>query len=152
MKKSFALLSFLTVILFSLTSNSAAQNIPQLSGSERIKVKLLIDHESLQPPESPERPVARIGVLLDIERGWHTYWRNSGEAAIPTRVAWSLPEGWRTGELQWPIPLRFIEKGSITTYGYRDQTLLWAPLYAPEVIPGDGQRVTLSAKVSWLVC
>lgn len=143
-------LFFLLVVFPSLGRADGAPDV-NLAGSQRIKVVLLADHQSLQPSDDPARPAARIGVLLKIEKDWHTYWENSGDAAIPTRVTWRLPDGWRAGELHWPAPQKFQEKGNITTYGYRDEVLIWTELFAPEIIPND-QSVTLGAKVSWLVC
>jgi thiol:disulfide interchange protein DsbD len=127
---------------------AAADNV----SGPHIQVRLIVDQNNIEPAADSEKPSARIGVLISIEKGWHTYWRNSGEAAIPTKVSWQLPDGWKTGDLQWPAPTRFLERGNITTYGYRDETLLWAPLYVPQIVPAPGQTVHLGARVSWLVC
>lgn len=121
-------------------------------GNKYVHASLVFDRVALQPNNTGDAPVARIGIRLAIEPGWHTYWQNSGEAAIPTKVSWEAPAGWRVGELQWPAPNRFLEKGNIVTFGYRDETLLWAPLYAPQIVPQDGGQLTFAAKLSWLVC
>jgi len=122
------------------------------TGNDRVQVRLVIDRENIQPSESADAPAARIGVLLQIAPGWHTYWQNSGEAAVPTKVSWQLPPGWTAGTLQWPAPSKFLERGEITTYGYRGETMLFSNLFTPQVIPEDGRAVTIGAKVSWLVC
>ncbi|HEY4265150.1 MAG TPA: protein-disulfide reductase DsbD domain-containing protein, partial [Micropepsaceae bacterium] len=41
-----------------------------------------------------------------IRKGWHTYWRNPGDAGFPTTAKWQLPEGWKAGDIQWPYPKR----------------------------------------------
>ena len=138
----------LVLFAFSLLHSTAFAQ----TGNDRVRVRLVVDRESVQPSESAEAPAARIGVLLQIAPGWHTYWQNSGEAAVPTKVTWQLPPDWTAGTLQWPAPTKFLERGAITTYGYRGETLLFANLFTPQVIPEDGRVVTIGAKVSWLVC
>src|SRR5438045_9679911 len=81
---------------------------------------------------------------------WHTYWKDPGDAGIPTDIKWELPEGWRAGGIQWPIPLKLQEPGDIQIYGYRDEVLL-----IQQITPGKNvtnSPVKLSAKVNWLVC
>ena len=38
-----------------------------------------------------------VAVILTAEKGWHTYWRNPGDAGEATKIAWTLPPGWRAG-------------------------------------------------------
>src|SRR5580700_12200319 len=33
------------------------------------------------------------GVDLKMDPGWHTYWKNSGDAGSPTKITWTLPPG-----------------------------------------------------------
>lgn len=143
-------LGLLLALTFFYGTPATAQ--PALAGSERVSTKLIFDHLSIEPPADADQPVGRLGIQLTIEPGWHLYWRNSGEAAIPTKIAWKVPEGWRVGEIEWPAPMMFREKGTITTFGYQNQVLLTAPLYAAPVIPSANETITLRADVSWLVC
>lgn len=146
-----ALLAAVTLVTRGQCFAQAAQQ-PSSPGNKYVHASLVFDRLGLQPNNVGEEPVARVGVLLRIEPGWHTYWQNSGEAAIPTKVVWDVPAGWKIGELQWPAPFRFLEKGNIVTFGYRDEVMLWAPVFAPDVVPQDGGQVTFAAKLSWLVC
>src|ERR671938_537756 len=52
-----------------------------------------------------------VDLHLDIARGWHTYWRNPGDAGLPTEIAWALPRGLSAGEIAWPTPERFVVEG-----------------------------------------
>lgn len=89
------------------------------------------------------------GVHLKMDKGWHTYWKNSGAAGMPTEIDWKLPAGVRAGDIQWPVPEKLIES-DLTTYIYKDETLLLVPLTLdPALPPGD---LTLEASVSWLEC
>jgi len=91
-----------------------------------------------------------VGLLLRMAPGWHTYWRFSGDAGLPTELKWNLPPGWKIGEIQWPIPLKTIDPGDIQTYGYQDEVLLMQEITPPQKI--DGTSVKLVADASWLVC
>src|SRR5438874_3412752 len=91
-----------------------------------------------------------VGVRLKMEPHWHTYWKYPGDAGIPTDIKWELPEGWRAGSIQWPIPLKLQEPGDIQIYGYHDEVLL-----IQQIAPAKNftsPTVKLSAKVNWLVC
>src|SRR5947209_1276710 len=82
--------------------------------------------------------------------GWHTYWKFSGDAGLPSELKWKLPPGWKIGEIQWPIPLKTIDPGDIQTYGYEDEVLLMQEIRPPTKL--DSSSVKLSADASWLVC
>ncbi|HSC17904.1 MAG TPA: protein-disulfide reductase DsbD domain-containing protein [Rhizomicrobium sp.] len=97
-------------------------------------------------------PGGSIAVALEqnIRPGWHTYWRNPGEAGLPTEIKWTLPPGWAAGPIQWPYPKR-LPVGPLMNYGYEGKVWLLTRLTAPRLAkPGD--TVTLAATGSWLVC
>jgi thiol:disulfide interchange protein DsbD len=81
---------------------------------------------------------------------WHTYWKFSGDAGLPSELKWKLPPGWKIGEIQWPIPLKTIDPGDIQTYGYENEVLLMQEITPPTKL--DSSSVKLSADASWLVC
>ena len=91
-----------------------------------------------------------VGVRLKMEPHWHTYWKYPGDAGIPTDIKWELPEGWRAGDIQWPIPLKLQEPGDIQIYGYHDEVLLIQQITPAKNVTNS--PVKLSAKVNWLVC
>jgi thiol:disulfide interchange protein DsbD len=85
-----------------------------------------------------------------MQPDWHTYWRNPGESGEPVTLAWTLPEGFTAGEINWPTPER-IAFGDLANYGFSEEVLLRVDISVP---PGltPGQRVTFTADASWLVC
>jgi len=91
-----------------------------------------------------------VGVRLKMQPHWHTYWKYPGDAGIPTDIKWELPEGWRVGGIQWPIPLKLQEPGDIQIYGYHDEVLLIQQITPAKNVANS--PVKLSAKVNWLVC
>ena len=90
-----------------------------------------------------------IAVVLDMAPNWHTYWVFSGDAGLPTRVKWNLPEGFAAGDLRWPGPHRYTEGGDLTVFGYADQVALFTNVHTPAVLP---DTIRVGADVSWLVC
>ena len=60
----------------------------------------------------PGKPFT-VGLLLRMAPGWHTYWKFSGDAGLPTELKWKLPPGWKIGDIQWPIPLKTVDPGDI---------------------------------------
>src|SRR5881275_1758079 len=87
-----------------------------------------------------------IDLHLDIAPGWHTYWRNPGDAGLPTEIAWTLPAGFTAGDIMWPVPERFVVDG-LGNYGYRDAVDLLIPIAASQNVESGG-TANLAAAVS----
>src|SRR5437016_11815646 len=130
------------VSIFVLPSSGQSQIY---KGKELVKAELLADTNAIVPG----KPFT-IGLLLRMAPGWHTYWKFSGDAGLPTEIKWKLPPDWKVGEIQWPIPLKTTDPGDIQTYGYQDEILLMQEITPPAKI--DISPVTLTAEASWLVC
>lgn len=96
----------------------------------------------------PGRPLT-VGIRLQMEPGWHTYWRNPGDSGLSTRVRWTLPPGFEAGDIRWPYPIRF-SSGTLVSYGYAREVLLPIEIRTPAAIAGPDVR--LSARVDWLEC
>jgi len=90
-------------------------------------------------------------VRLSIDPGWHVYWKNPGDAGLPTRVNFTLPDGFTAGPLRFPTPRRFVQPGNIVAFGYEDSVLLLTQITPPLNLPADFQA-RFQANVSWLVC
>jgi thiol:disulfide interchange protein len=92
----------------------------------------------------------QVAVVQTFETGWHSYWRNPGDAGEATTIAWTLPTGWTAGAIQWPAPKR-LPVGPIMNYGYEGGVVLPVTLQVP-ADAAVGHKVTLSAVVQFLVC
>jgi thiol:disulfide interchange protein DsbD len=90
-----------------------------------------------------------LGVRMQMEKGWHTYWRNPGDSGLPTRVRWQLPPGFEAGEILWPYPVRFAT-GPLVSYGYEHEVLLPVEVRVPAAIPA--REVRIAGRVDWLEC
>jgi thiol:disulfide interchange protein/DsbC/DsbD-like thiol-disulfide interchange protein len=106
----------------------------------------------LRPAAAAIAPGGTLYVALHqkIRPGWHTYWRNPGDAGEPPKLAWTLPAGWSAGDIVWPAPKR-LPVGPLMDYGYEDEVYLPIPIRAPRTAT-IGRPARLKADVSLLVC
>jgi thiol:disulfide interchange protein DsbD len=130
------------MLLLATLGDARAQ---KYEGRELVQAKLLADVTAVVPG----KPFT-VGLLLHMVPNWHTYWKFPGDAGIPTEIKWKLPEGWKAGEIQWPIPLKLDEPGDIQIYGYHDEVLLMQEITPPASLKDSS--VQLAAEASWLVC
>src|SRR5438128_6243491 len=134
--------SIVCLSLFALAPQGHCQTY---QGKQLVKAELLADTNAVVPGKA-----FTVGLLLRMAPGWHTYWKFSGDAGLPTELKWKLPAGWKVGEIQWPIPLKTIDPGDIQTYGYENEVLLMQEITPPAKI--DNPPVALAADANWLVC
>lgn len=101
---------------------------------------------------TPGQPVW-VGLQLTHQPEWHTYWKNSGDSGLPTRLEWTLPAGVTAGDIAWPTPIK-IPVGNLANYGYENTVLLPVPLtVSPDFKPGIlGNDLEVKLRASWLVC
>ncbi len=91
-----------------------------------------------------------VGLLLQHQPDWHTYWRNPGDSGLPTQLNWHLPAGVQAGAIAWPLPHK-LRAGSLTNYGYDREVLLAVPLtLSPNFKASTTLEIGLHA--NWLVC
>ena len=91
-----------------------------------------------------------VALRLQLEDGWHVYWKNPGDSGMATSIAWALPAGFSAEAIQWPHPAR-IDIGPLTNYGYEREVLLLVDLRPPAALAPDAP-VPIRAKADWLVC
>ena len=90
-----------------------------------------------------------LGLALEHKPHWHTYWKNPGDSGLPTTLAWTLPAGFKAGEIDWPTPSR-LPIGPLMNHGYDGRLLLPVKVEVPAGYAGDTLSVKLRA--DWLVC
>jgi thiol:disulfide interchange protein DsbD len=106
--------------------------------------RLVLAAEAAKPGDT-----VMAGVHLKMAGDWHTYWRNPGESGGATRIRWELPPDITAGDIQWPVPERYLFSG-LTTFVYHHEVVLLVPLtIAPDAAPGVKE---LKARVDWLEC
>jgi thiol:disulfide interchange protein DsbD len=118
---------------------------PAFAQGLRVHARLVAEDRAVAPGMT-----TTVALVEEIAPGWHTYWKNPGDAGAPTRITWTLPAGWTAGDIQWPRPKR-LPVGPLMDYGY--EGTLWLPIAI--TAPADaeaGDTITLRAHASWLVC
>lgn len=117
----------------------------QAQNEVHVTTKMLAESSSIKPGQE-----FLLGIEYDIAPGWHIYYKESGDAGLPTKIEWKLPAGFTAGDLLWEKPHKFIDSG-ITTYGYSNKTLIAAKIKAPSNLPLD-KPIRIEANSSWLSC
>lgn len=97
----------------------------------------------------PGKPFT-VGLWIDHDRGYHTYWRFPGIVGVPTQMKWKLPEGWKAGELVYPEPERTL-MFKIKAQGFDRDVMLRTEITPPANLK-LGDTVTLSGSASWMCC
>ena len=110
-----------------------------------IQVELVSPQTVIRPGQYFE-----VGLYQKMEKNWHTYWVNPGDSGQATRIQWLHPEGFKTGNIMWPIPQK-IQVGPLVNYGYKDEVLLITRVRAPDNLPLN-QDLIIEAKAKWLIC
>jgi thiol:disulfide interchange protein DsbD len=124
-----------------ITIGDAPPNKPEV----HVQLHMISDVKAIQAGKP-----FKVGVELMMDPGWHTYYKQSGDAGMPTSIQWKLPPGFKAGELLWEKPFKFNDAG-IITYGYHTQTMIAAEITPPSDLK-VGDTLTFEADVKWLSC
>jgi thiol:disulfide interchange protein DsbD len=103
--------------------------------SKRATATLVTEVDSVQPGVP-----FRVGLRLRLADGWHTYWKNPGDAGVAPELT---IESATASPIDWPTPRRVAE-GPVMTYAYTGEVLL------PVTV--TTQTGILQAHAQWLVC
>lgn len=92
-----------------------------------------------------------VGIELTPRAGWHTYWKNPGDAGAPTRVSWSLPAGTAApADLNYPVPGTLVVSG-LMNHVYEKANVLTTRIAVPAGLAA-GTAYPVQVQVDWLVC
>jgi DsbC/DsbD-like thiol-disulfide interchange protein/cytochrome c biogenesis protein CcdA len=140
-----AILAALVVLLVQVTGFSPTHAEPGWTSREPLsEARLISDMEAVTPGQD-----FYVGLHLVLPEGWHTYWRNPGDAGLPAMIDWTLPEGLSAGDIIWPAP-HALPLGPIMDYGYEDEVVLPVPFQLGASYVGT--ELSIRAAASWLVC
>ena len=131
----------LTILVLFLLSSLPAQAVR----SAHTEASLVADKTAFVAGET-----VAVGLHLKMDSHWHTYWKNPGDSGLPTKIKWTLPEGFTASQIQWPAPY-FFDVSGIVSFAYENEVLLITEITAPANL-APGQQITLNAKASWLAC
>ncbi len=132
-----------------------------------VEVELVSEVTSIQPG----KPFT-VALRMNHDEHWHSYWIAPGTGYV-TALTWTLPPGFKAGEIQFPTPHTVRDtSGKITGNGYEHEVFLLVEITPPlpefrasensgqtpggqqaatgQLIPGSS--ITLKATVEWLMC
>jgi DsbC/DsbD-like thiol-disulfide interchange protein len=93
-------------------------------------------------------PVLLGGIAVQLDPGWKTYWRTSGDSGVPPRFDFSKSDNVEAVTVLWPAPTKFDDGAGGFSLGYHDQVVL--PL---RIVPKSNDKpVTLRANINYAVC
>jgi thiol:disulfide interchange protein len=136
-------LSFAAQLLGTPLIHSASASAP--AKSENVTARLIADTTAIQPGLP-----FHLGVELIMQPGWHTYYKEPGDAGMATKIDWLLPSYFSAKALKWEKPTRLDDKG-IVSYIYEKKTLISAEIVPPAKLQ-PGTNIELGARVRWLSC
>jgi DsbC/DsbD-like thiol-disulfide interchange protein len=136
-----AALGFLAASLtFALTMQARAEDASAWQKAAHSAVRLLAGSRS--------GPVLLGGIAVQLDRGWKTYWRTSGDSGVPPRFDFSKSENVEAVTVLWPAPMKFDDGAAGFSLGYHNQVVL--PL---RIVPKSTDKpVTLRADINYAVC
>lgn len=88
---------------------------------------------------------------FEIHEGYRISWKNPGDVGKPTRARFSVPEGFTVSEVRYPRPRRFVLNGELTSYGYQNETALFAEVEVPEGL-NDQTPYRFEMDAEWYAC
>lgn len=92
-----------------------------------------------------------LAVSFENAPHWHTYWKNPGDAGLPTTVKFSIDgQSVDLVEKEWPVPKKYIEEGDILAFGYEGRYDAFYEL--PQDFLDRNQGKTLKGEATWLIC
>ncbi len=158
-------LALLFTLFLSLVGHLGAQeafdflktNTPDFSGfapsierapvvqNEPVTVKLVAEPKTVKPG-SP----FWVALLVDLDPGWHTYWKNPGDNGMATSIDWQLPKGLTITDVRWPTPERFEDNGMVSL-GYDNHFAILVQLTPDQSLPAR-RGLEFAAVLRWVAC
>jgi thiol:disulfide interchange protein len=90
-----------------------------------------------------------LGLKIEHQPHWHTYWKNPGDSGLPTTLQWTLPSGVQAADITWPTPKR-LPIGPLMNYGYENMLLLPVAVTVPTGF--NASTLDIQLRADWLVC
>ncbi len=115
-------------------------------GEQHSRASLVCETKALVPGTS-----SMLAVVLDLDKGWHSYADSVNDSGSPMLVTWALPDGVEIGEPIWTASHRHVQAGGILDHVYENQAVVMFPLSVTDAVRA-GEGTIISASLEWLVC
>lgn len=147
--------SFLGLFLTSLFSLSCVLSLSaesvesayETESSEPITMRMVAEETSIQAAKP-----FWVALHLNIQPGWHTYWKNPGMTGMACNIQWKLSEGLEVNKVLWPTPKRYVED-SISYFGYEKEAIVLVEMMPTKSLSADlNKPLSIQATVEWVAC
>jgi len=145
-RKDFVALAFLTSVFFFFSCTGPGLcRLPGQSSDPPVQARMLVF-------DSDFTSSIKAGIYFDIKPDWHLYWINPGDSGMPPEITWDLPDGFKAGEIIYPVPQKFSSSGQVT-YGFKKELLLLCEIETFEGFhPAEPKPFFLKAHIGWMAC
>ncbi len=106
-------IAFATVLSCIDASAASSDWVTKLGG----RLRLI----SVEQADSSGKPRYVVGLEIELEEGWKTYWRSPGDGGgVPPTVTWEDSSNLKRGVMSYPAPARFTDAIG-DSIGYHDR-------------------------------
>ena len=91
--------------------------------------------------------IVHIGIKMDMQEGWHTYWLNPGDSGGAIDIEWILSDESDVSDVIYPTPHR-IPYPPLMTFGYEDQVIFPIDLTVKDL----NKDIDITANINFLIC
>ena len=94
-----------------------------------------------------------MAVTFTNHEGWHTYWKNPGDAGLPIKADLKVGKKLsplKLNELEWPIPKKYRETGDQIGFGYSGTYTLFYEFKQSDLKKYD--KNPFEMHFTWLIC
>ena len=101
----------------------------------------------IKSEQSDNSKIVNLGIKMDMQPGWHTYWINPGDSGGVIDIEWTMPKGNTVSEVSYPSPHK-IPYPPLMTFGYENYVIFPATLS----LDNPDEDILISAKIDFLIC
>ena len=88
-----------------------------------------------------------VGIRLQMQDGWHTYWENPGDSGSPFEATWTTDAGVIIENVSWPTP-QTIPYPPLMTFGYEGDVVFPFQVFRSL----DTELTEISLDFDFLIC
>ena len=127
------------LFVFSLFLSSLINAMPQYTGHAEVS---LIKTDNYQ-----DQNKIHLGIRMDMDEGWHTYWLNPGDSGGAIEVEWNISNGNSISQVMYPAPHK-IPYPPLMTFGYEDFVIFPLELFVNDA----NDDIDIDATIKFLIC
>ena len=127
------------LFVFSLFLNSLINAMPQDTGHAEVS---LIKTDNYQ-----DQNKIHLGIKMDMDEGWHTYWLNPGDSGGAIEVEWNISNGNSISQVMYPAPHK-IPYPPLMTFGYENFVIFPFELFVNDI----NDDINIDATIKFLIC